>query len=151
MNVAFRIVGFFVAFALLGAVVLLSTQFKPLINIPSLLLVIGVGGAGWLLAKGSRGLELAAKTLVGTLHSVDGAEAALVARSGNRAYWWAALLGTLIGLVQMLQRLDDPSTIGPAVAMALLCPFYATLFSFFVWNPLEGAAMARSFQGQIAP
>ena len=35
------------------------------------------------------------------------------------------LIGTLIGLVQMLQNMSDPSTIGPAMAIALLTPFTA--------------------------
>ena len=33
------------------------------------------------------------------------------------------LIGTLIGLVQMLQNMDDPSTIGPAMAVALITTF----------------------------
>ena len=33
------------------------------------------------------------------------------------------LIGTLIGLVQMLGNLDDPSTIGPSMAVALLTTF----------------------------
>ena len=43
------------------------------------------------------------------------------------------MVGTLIGLVQMLQSMSDPTAIGPAMAVALLCPLYGligALFSF---------------------
>ena len=48
------------------------------------------------------------------------------------------LIGTLIGLVQMLGRLDDPSTIGPAMAVALLTTFYGAILGNMVFNPLAG-------------
>jgi hypothetical protein len=37
------------------------------------------------------------------------------------------LLGTLIGLVSMLQNISDPKAIGPAMAIALLTVFYAAV------------------------
>ncbi len=46
------------------------------------------------------------------------------------------LIGTLIGLVQMLTRLDDPSSIGPAMAVALLTTFYGVILSNMVFIPL---------------
>lgn len=36
----------------------------------------------------------------------------------------SGILGTLIGLVQMLANMSDPSAIGPAMAIALLTEFY---------------------------
>ena len=46
------------------------------------------------------------------------------------------LIGTLIGLVQMLGRLDDPSAIGPAMAVALLTTFYGAVLAHMVFLPL---------------
>ncbi|MFC4351532.1 motility protein A [Fodinicurvata halophila] len=46
------------------------------------------------------------------------------------------LIGTLIGLVQMLGRLEDPSTIGPAMAVALLTTFYGAVLANMVFTPL---------------
>lgn len=46
------------------------------------------------------------------------------------------LIGTLIGLVQMLGNLDDPSTIGPSMAVALLTTFYGAVLSNMVLIPL---------------
>jgi len=44
------------------------------------------------------------------------------------------MIGTLIGLVQMLQTMDDPSTIGPSMAVALLTTFYGLVFGFLICN-----------------
>ena len=45
------------------------------------------------------------------------------------------MLGTLVGLVLMLQNLDDPSMIGPAMAVALITTFYGSLFANVVFAP----------------
>ena len=46
------------------------------------------------------------------------------------------LIGTLVGLVQMLSNLDDPSTIGPAMAVALLTTFYGAVLANMFFSPL---------------
>lgn len=46
------------------------------------------------------------------------------------------LIGTLIGLVQMLGNLQDPTTIGPAMAVALLTTFYGAVLANMVFLPL---------------
>lgn len=46
------------------------------------------------------------------------------------------LIGTLVGLVQMLGRLSDPSSIGPAMAVALLTTFYGAVLAYMVFAPL---------------
>jgi len=46
------------------------------------------------------------------------------------------LIGTLVGLVQMLGNLDDPSTIGPSMAVALLTTFYGAILANMIFNPL---------------
>jgi chemotaxis protein MotA len=54
------------------------------------------------------------------------------------------LIGTLIGLVQMLQSMEDPSTIGPAMAVALLTTFYGAVLANLVFNPISGKLKNRS-------
>ena len=54
------------------------------------------------------------------------------------------MIGTLIGLVQMLQRLDDPSRIGPAMAVALLTTFYGSIIANIVCLPIAGKLRIRS-------
>ena len=46
------------------------------------------------------------------------------------------MVGTLIGLVQMLAGLDDPSTIGPKMAVALLTTFYGALLANLIFLPM---------------
>ena len=46
------------------------------------------------------------------------------------------MIGTLIGLVQMLQTLDDPAAIGPAMAVALLTTLYGAVMAFLMCNPI---------------
>ena len=54
------------------------------------------------------------------------------------------MIGTLIGLVQMLQNMEDPSSIGPAMAVALLTTFYGAVMANIVCLPLAGKLKARS-------
>lgn len=56
------------------------------------------------------------------------------------------LIGTLVGLVQMLGRLDDPSTIGPAMAVALLTTLYGAILGTMVFSPLAGKLEKRSVE-----
>lgn len=53
------------------------------------------------------------------------------------------LVGTLIGLVQMLQAMDDPSSIGPAMAVALLTTFYGALLANVLFAPVAGKLKVR--------
>ena len=46
------------------------------------------------------------------------------------------LIGTLIGLVQMLANLQNPDTIGPAMAVALLTTFYGAILGTAVLSPM---------------
>ncbi len=46
------------------------------------------------------------------------------------------LIGTLIGLIIMLQKLDDPSTIGPAMAVSLTTTFYGSVLANFICIPI---------------
>ncbi len=48
------------------------------------------------------------------------------------------LIGTLIGLVQMLQQMNEPENIGPAMAVALITTFYGAIFSNLIFMPLSG-------------
>ena len=54
------------------------------------------------------------------------------------------MLGTLIGLIQMLSQLSNPETIGPAMAVALLTTFYGSLLATMVFLPIAGKLHART-------
>lgn len=46
------------------------------------------------------------------------------------------MIGTLIGLVNMLQTLDDPASIGPSMAVALLTTMYGAIVAFVICGPI---------------
>ncbi|HHL34712.1 MAG TPA: motility protein A [Desulfobulbaceae bacterium] len=54
------------------------------------------------------------------------------------------MVGTLIGLVQMLQNMSDPSSIGPAMAVALLTTFYGAVLANIIFLPIAGKLKTRS-------
>jgi chemotaxis protein MotA len=54
------------------------------------------------------------------------------------------MIGTLIGLVQMLSTMNDPSTIGPAMAVALITTFYGAVAANLVCLPMAGKLKKRS-------
>ena len=56
------------------------------------------------------------------------------------------MLGTIIGLVQMLMQMEDPSQIGAPMAVALLTTFYGTLLANLVFLPVAGKLKTRSKQ-----
>jgi len=59
----------------------------------------------------------------------------LLEKAGEYAPAWG-MIGTLIGLVLMLNNLDDPSGLGPNMAIALVTTFYGVLLANLVFLPL---------------
>lgn len=54
------------------------------------------------------------------------------------------MIGTLIGLIQMLQALDDPTNIGAGMAIALVTTFYGSLLANGVFLPIANKLEKRS-------
>jgi len=54
------------------------------------------------------------------------------------------MIGTLVGLVQMLANLDDPANIGPAMAVALLTTFYGALIANLIAIPIADKLAAKT-------
>ncbi|MEC8025709.1 MAG: MotA/TolQ/ExbB proton channel family protein [Myxococcota bacterium] len=48
----------------------------------------------------------------------------------------SGIIGVLIGVVLMLANLDDPSKIGPAMAVALLSPLYGVMLAELIFRPM---------------
>lgn len=67
-------------------------------------------------------------------------------RSSRNLFWAVGGAGLLIGLVSMLHHMDDPSRIGPAMALSLLSIFYALGMAQLLCAPLMhrlGIALAE--------
>ena len=56
------------------------------------------------------------------------------------------MIGTLIGLVQMLSTMDDPSQIGAGMAVALLTTLYGAVLANVVFIPCGGKLKVRTGQ-----
>jgi len=56
------------------------------------------------------------------------------------------MMGTLIGLVKMLMMMDDPSKIGPAMAVALVTTFYGVVLANLIFLPVAGKLKTKSAQ-----
>lgn len=59
----------------------------------------------------------------------------IIEKAGEYAPAWG-MIGTLIGLVLMLGSLQDPSTLGPNMAVALLTTLYGTVLANLVFIPM---------------
>ena len=59
------------------------------------------------------------------------------------------MIGTLIGLVQMLSSMDDPKTIGPAMAVALLTTLYGAIIATAFALPIAEKLAFRSTEERI--
>ncbi len=56
------------------------------------------------------------------------------------------MMGTIIGLVQMLMQMSDPSSIGAPMAVALLTTFYGTVIANLLCIPMAAKLKTRSKQ-----
>ncbi|GAB3065445.1 flagellar motor protein MotP [Virgibacillus ainsalahensis] len=76
----------------------------------------------------------------------------LVEKAAEYAPAWG-MIGTLVGLVLMLNTLNDPETLGPSMAVALLTTLYGTVLANLVFSPmaskLEGKTEEEIFTRQI--
>lgn len=59
------------------------------------------------------------------------------------------MIGTLIGLVQMLSNMDDPKAIGPAMAVALLTTLYGAVIANGIAIPISEKLKAVSDQERM--
>jgi chemotaxis protein MotA len=59
------------------------------------------------------------------------------------------MIGTLIGLVQMLASMDDPKQIGPAMAIALLTTLYGAILANMVALPIADKLSLRSREENV--
>jgi len=60
------------------------------------------------------------------------------------------MLGTIIGLVQMLMQMKDPGQIGAPMAVALLTTFYGVILANLIFLPIAGKLKTRSKQEILA-
>lgn len=74
-------------------------------------------------------------------------------RHNNKIKFWEDLgamgpawgmIGTLVGLVNMLYEMDDPSSIGPSMAVALITTLYGSLLANWICAPVANKLKANN-------
>ena len=65
-------------------------------------------------------------------------EAVALLNKGAKIAPALGLLGTVIGLIEMLKSLDNPSGIGPAMSLALMTTAFGSILGSLVFTPLAG-------------
>ncbi len=137
--------GIFLAVVAIVAAILCISDLSVMLNGPSLLLTVGGTFFVLLFIDGGKGFKTHgiggfAKWLVpsggGDWTAADHHAAERFATSAGLLAILAGALGTLIGLVQMLQALEDPTAIGPALSVALLTILYAVVMNALFFVPM---------------
>ncbi|MFY9569115.1 MAG: motility protein A, partial [Acetivibrionales bacterium] len=54
------------------------------------------------------------------------------------------MIGTLLGLINLLLKLDDPAQIGPSMSVALVTTFYGSILANFICIPIAGKLKMKS-------
>ncbi|MFU0788417.1 flagellar motor protein MotP [Cerasibacillus sp. JNUCC 74] len=67
----------------------------------------------------------------------------LIEKAGEYAPSWG-MIGTLVGLVLMLNSLQDPASLGPSMAVALLTTLYGTVLSNLVFIPMASKLESKT-------
>lgn len=132
---------------IIGWVLVGSGDVAMFIDFNSLILVLGMTAAGlWLCFGPLTALMAIKKALLGA-RSFNLGEFSLgiaVLARGYQLAWATGFATTLLGLVIMLQNMDDPAAIGPGMAVSLLPSIYGLLLAEFVFSPLQQAMISRA-------
>ena len=82
--------------------------------------------------------ELVRAILETELSSIDGRHKSKIGFWQDVASMGPAwgMIGTLVGLILMLQKLSDPSSIGPSMAIALITTLYGSLLANWIATPV---------------
>jgi len=139
-----RIVGLVAAMACMVAGVVLGSPLILFFDLTSLILVCIASGA-MMAATHGRDAGRLWSAILGWLLGADSdpshpqahREVASMALDFGQYLLLAGAMGTIIGQVQMLQNLSDPSTIGPALAVSLLTLFYGGMSHILIAVPVS--------------
>ena len=146
-----------VLFTLLGTglflvAVLMGSSITAFINLPSILIVTGGMICFSLAHHDASAIRDAVRHALGNEPSPNVQKDISVLATLRKTTYGSGVAGTLIGLVQMLQNLDDPKSIGPAMAVAILTVLYSVLIVEFLIDPLTNRILSRlDISGQSKP
>jgi len=135
-----RIIGLI---AILTLILLAMGDVTLFFNMPSVLIVLG-GTIGMLLWAGAS-IGSMFKAVFSGNATLEELQAGVNGWRLARVFTIAAgVMGTVIGLILMLHKMDDPAAIGPAMAVAMLTTFYGIVLSFAICLPLQARLQERA-------
>jgi flagellar motor component MotA len=138
----YRTIGFVGVVAMIAPAMLAGgTGVRIFFNIPSIAIITGITFFLLLANFGKNFLKFIPDcflTFVSTAEKPN-PKFAEIALAGSRYVIAAGVIGTLIGLIQMLANLENPGSIGLGMATALLTIFYAVIVSEFLFTFLQKA------------
>ena len=134
MRPVFALVGL----SLLVAAIGLNTHIHLFINLPSFIIVVGCSLTFTLAYHSADRVFKAfiAALSDGRLNRNESLQHQSVLSTIRVITSASGVIGTLIGLVSMLAKMDDPKSIGPAMAVALLTALYAVIIAELLIAPL---------------
>jgi len=125
----------------------LTGNWGMFVHIPSAVFLAGVWVGGMLLSYRPSSILQAFRTSVRRQALSDPVKLARHIAVFNRAHqlaWAGGLFGTIIGLLQMLASIEDPSSIGVGAAVALLTTVYGIFLAEMIISPLKNMLIADS-------
>ena len=146
MNLITRLIGLNILIVMLWGTAMLGGKPLIYVELPSIIMVIGVLLGGVLICfpfpQITDAFTAAAQAEGAPPVSAWQREQriAVFARLYQLA-WGGGLVGSLIGIIAMLSDLSDPASIGAGVAVALLTAAYGALLAEFIFNPMQQMVM----------
>jgi flagellar motor component MotA len=130
--------------ALFAAAIIIGSDFMTFVNLPSVLIVVGGTVCFSLAHHCFDDIKAAIQGALGNQAAQNPQKDIAVLATLRKTTYGSGVLGTLIGLIQMLQNLDDAAKIGPAMAVALLTALYSVMIVEFLIDPLVNRILAKS-------
>ena len=128
----------------------LRADTSRLIDVPSILIVLALMAGGLMTSFGPRRTRIF-RILFGKGIGREDLLYGLAVCARARSYALAGgVLGTLIGTMIMWNHIDDPTALGPGIAIALLTQLYPILLAYAILLPFS-LSLRQSLEELEAP
>lgn len=132
------LVGVVFYFLIILSTILLGSYVAAFNDLPSFAFVLLSNVAVLIITKGIKDFSYGIKVLTLKNIKVDSGklkESIEIFKLLHKSSFGISFFGFLIGIISMLSKLDDPSSIGPSMAIALLIAFYSTMLDLVIISP----------------